>query len=450
MTKHYDVICIGTGGAGNTAAFRLASAGKKVLICDYKQFGGTCAISGCDPKKVMITAAEFADFNRRIHDKNVTNTLLPLSWQEMMAHKREFTGGHSEKLKYKYDKSGVDYVFGKASFSGENTIKIKDQEYSFDQAFIGTGSKPFVLPFEGFEYVCDNECFLNLDELPSSVLFIGGGYISIEFANIANAFGAETTIVQVDERLVPSFEKEIVDVMVESLEHKGVNILTSARVGSIEKVAGKYVVYINTPNGQVTKEVDLVIHGAGRVANLDGLALEKAGVNTTKRGVVVNEYMQTTNPSVYAGGDCTDTEGYLLSPIAFMEGYIASFNMLNGNTKTPDYTYTGTVMFNVPAISAVGYTEQQAKDAGLDFHVKSKRTEHWFTSFRSMEKYSAFKILIENNTEKILGAHIIGPHAEDVINLFVIAMKQGMTTGDLRKIVYAYPTASSDILHMLD
>lgn len=446
---HYDVICIGTGGAGNTAAFRLASAGKKVLICDYKQFGGTCAISGCDPKKVMITAAEFADFNRRLASKNVAGEELKLSWKGMMAHKREFTGNHSEKLKYKYDKAGVDYVEGKASFTGEKSLKIKDIEYTFDQAFIGTGSKPLVLPFEGFEYVCDNECFLNLDELPESVLFIGGGYISIEFANIANAFGAETTIVQVDKRLVPSFEAEIVDVMVESLEHKGINIVTDARVNSIVKNGSKYTVTIGTSEGQVTREVDLVIHGAGRVANLDGLALEKAGVDISRRGVIVNEYLQTTNPNIYAGGDCTDTDGYLLSPIAFMEGYIAASNMIDGNTKMPDYTYTGTVMFNVPGISAVGYTEAQAKQMNLDYRVKFQRTDHWFTSFRQGEEFSAYKVLIDNKTDRILGAHIIGPHAEDVINLFVIAMKQGMTTSDLKKIIYAYPTASSDILHMI-
>jgi glutathione reductase (NADPH) len=450
MIMHYDVICIGTGGAGNTASFRLAAAGKKVLICDYKQFGGTCAISGCDPKKVMITAAEFADFNRRLASKNVTDGVMPLSWQGMMAHKREFTGNHSSRLKYKYDKAGIDYVEGKASFTGENSLKINGKEYTFDQAFIGTGSKPLVLPFKGFEYVCDNECFLNLDSLPNNVLFIGGGYISIEFANIANAFGAETTIVQVDKRLVPSFEEDIVDVMVESLKHKGIGIVTNARVNSIEKNGDKYIVYIDTPDGQITKDVDLVIHGAGRVAHLDGLSTESAGVEISRRGVVVNEYMQTTNPRIYAGGDCTDTEGYLLSPIAFMEGYIAASNMLEGNNKKPDYIHTGTVMFNVPGIAAVGYTEKQAKDMGLNYRVRYQRTEHWFTSFRQAEQFSAYKVLIENDTNKILGAHMIGPHAEDIINLFVIAMKQGMTTGDLKKIIYAYPTASSDILHMID
>ena len=447
--SHYDVICIGTGGAGNTAAFRLAAAGRKVLICDDKQFGGTCAISGCDPKKVMITAAEYADFNRRLASIDVTPADTRLSWQAMMAHKRNFTGNHSEKLVYKYEKAGIDWVEGRASFTGENSLKIGAVEYTFDQAFIGTGSKPLRLPFPGFEYVCDNECFLNLDTLPERVLFIGGGYISVEFANIAAAFGAEVTVVQIDSRLVPGFEEEIVSLMTESLLERGVKVRTSARVNSIEKREDGYSVTIETPDGTTAAEVDMVIHGAGRTANVDGLDMEKARVESSRRGIVVNDYMQTSNPLIYAGGDCAATDGYLLSPVAFMEGYVAASNMLEGNIRKADYTHTGTVMFNVPSLAAVGYTEKQAKDAGLDFRVNFQKTDHWFTSFRLNEKYSAYKVLIENGTNRILGAHVIGPHAEDIINMFVIAMKKGMNAGELKKMIYAYPTASSDIIHML-
>lgn len=448
--REYDVICIGTGGAGNTAAFRLASGGKRVLICDYKQFGGTCAISGCDPKKVMITAAEFADFNRRLLSKNVVDKSLELSWQHMMAHKREFTGNHSEKLKYKYEKAGIGYLTGLAVFTGRNTLKVDDEEFGFRHAVISTGSKPLRLPFPGFEYVCDNECFLNLDELPERVLFIGGGYISVEFANIASAFGAEASVIQIDDRLVPAFEPELGEVMTRSLVDRGVNVITGTRVNSVTKNdRGSYDVELSDSDGISVREVDLVVHGAGRVPRLDGLALEDAGVESARRGVTVNEYMQTTNPAVYAAGDCAATEGYMLSPIAFMEGYIAAENILNGNSKTPDYVNAGTVMFNVPALSSVGYTERQAKEAGLNYRVKFQNTDNWFTSFRSMEKYSAYKILIENDTDRILGVHIIGPHAEDVINVFVVAMKLGGRVSDLKKIIYAYPTASSDIIHMI-
>lgn len=447
--KQYDVIVIGTGGAGNTAAFRLAAAGKKVLICDGKQFGGTCAVSGCDPKKVMITAAEFADFNRRMLSGGVVESMLKVSWAEMMRHKRDFTTNHSEKLVHKYKKAGIDHLFGMASFTGESTVMVGSEEFSFGMAFIATGSKPIILPFAGFEHVCDNECFLDLDELPSDVLFIGGGYISVEFANIANAFGANTTIVQMDDRLVPSFEPEIVAVLARSLTDRGIKVLTGARVDRIEKEGNGYRVDIETADGKLVERCGLIIHGAGRVPNLDGLSLEKAGVESGRRGVKVNGYLQTANPKIYAGGDCADTAGYLLSPVAFMEGYVAAHNMLNGNEKMTDYADTGTAMFNVPVIGSVGITEKQAAGAGLDYRVKFQETEHWFTSFRTMEKFSAYKLIIDNKTDRILGAHIIGPHAEDVINLFTLAMKQGIDIHELRKVIYAYPTASSDILHMI-
>jgi len=451
MIKHYDVICIGTGGAGNTAAFRLASAGKSVLICDDKQFGGTCAISGCDPKKIMITAAELHDFNKRLSSGKVVKNPENPSWEAMMAHKREFTQNHSEKLIYKYNKSGVDFKIGRASFASENSVLIDGTEFSFDKALIATGSRPLSLSFEGAEFVCGNECFLDLDRLPEKILFIGGGYISVEFANIASAFGAECTIVQLDERLVPDFEPEIINLMTESLADKGIEILTGAMVKSItENSKGDYTVHIKKGETSISKDVNLVVHGAGRVPNLDGMELEKGNVEYARRGIQVNEYMQSkTNKNVYAGGDCADTDGYMLSPIAFMEGYVAASNILEENSKKPDYTHIGTVMFNVPSVSAVGYTEKQAVKAGLDFRVNFKKTEHWFTSFRYMEKFSGYKILIDNKTNKILGAHLIGPHADDIINVFVLAMKQGMTIYDLKKIIYAYPTASSDIIHML-
>jgi glutathione reductase (NADPH) len=447
--KHFDVICIGTGGAGNTAAFKLASEGKKVLICDPKPYGGTCAISGCDPKKVMITAAEFADFNSRMMSKGVTDSLLKLSWRAMMAHKREFTSGHSEKLTYKYNKAGITHINAKASFASADSVEINGEIYTFQNAVIATGSKSSHLPFEGFEMVCDNECFLDLDELPERLLFIGGGYISVEFANIAAAFGAKCTIVQVDGRLVPNFEPELGDILTDSLTERGVEIITNARVKSIAGGKDGYSVTVDTLSGGKNLMADLVIHGAGRTANLDGLHPEKAGVETTARGVRVNEFMQTSNPDVYAGGDCADTEGYMLSPIAFMEGYTAAMNILNGNTKKPDYSVTGTAMFNVPALASVGHTEKTANDAGLDFRVSFQKTAHWFTSFRTMEKFSAYKILTDNKTNQVIGAHVIGPHAEDVINVFVAAMKSGMTVSDMKKVLYAYPTASSDIIHML-
>lgn len=447
--KHYDFIVIGTGGAGNTAAFRLASAGK-VLICDDKQFGGTCAISGCDPKKVMMAAAEFYDFGVRMADKEVAGTPAKPSWSAMMRHKREFTTGHTEKLIHRYNKAGIDTAVGRASFTGEHSVRVGGEEFSFGKALIASGSKPFPLPFPGSEHLCTNECFLDLDELPERVLFIGGGYISVEFANIAHAFGADVVIVQMDSRLVPGFEADIAEVMTESIKDKGMCVFTGAAVRSVEKTsAGKFKVMIDVGGKVISEVADLVVHGAGRVPNLDGLEPEKANIDYSRRGIKVSEYLQTANPDIYAGGDCTDTDGLMLSPVAFMEGYIAAENILKGNIKKPDYSDTGTVMFNVPALAAVGLTEQQAKERGLDFRTRFKRTEHWFTSFRLMEKFSAYKVIIENKTDKILGAHMIGPHAEDIINLFTLAMRQGSTIHDLRKVLYAYPTASSDILHMI-
>jgi glutathione reductase (NADPH) len=449
MKKHFDVICIGTGGAGNTAAFKLASEGKEVLICDDLPYGGTCAISGCDPKKIMITATEFSDFARRLFTKDVLSSIPQIDWKKMMEHKREFTQNYPDKLAHKYHKAGITHVKGRASFVSENILKVGDEEFTFDNCLIGTGSKPVPLPFEGAEHIIDNAEFLDLDDLPERILFVGGGYISIEFANIASAFGAVSTIVQLDDRLVPAFDKDIVEVLTESLSESGVNVICNTKVLKVEKMENCYKVTIDTCGIISEIMVNLVVHGAGRMANTDGLNCDLAGVEVSRRGIVVNDYMQTTNPKIYAAGDCSDTEGYTLSPIAFMEGYVAANNMLKGNYMKPDYKDVATVMFNVPSVASIGHTEESAEKAGLDFTVKFKHTDHWFTSFRVMEKFSAFKLLQERGTGKILGVHIIGPHAEDIINVFAVAIKNDIPSSQLKKIIYAYPTATSDIIHLL-
>jgi len=234
----------------------------------------------------------------------------------MMRHKRVFTNGHPEHLVHKYEKSGIDYVTGKAEFTGEHSVKIGGVEYGFKKALIGTGSRPFPLPFEGAELVAGNAVFLDLDELPDSLLFIGGGYISVEFANIASAFGAKCAVIQADDRLVPAFDSFIGGIMTESMEAKGIEIICGAKVRKVVRRSEGFDVYVAASDKELVIHAGLVVHGAGRVPNLEGLNTEAAGVETTRRGVKVNEFMQTANPDIYAAGDCADTGGYLLSPVA--------------------------------------------------------------------------------------------------------------------------------------
>jgi glutathione reductase (NADPH) len=219
---------------------------------------------------------------------------------------------------------------------------------------------------------------------------------------------------------------------------------------AIERQADQLLVRTRTPTQEETLEADMVVHAAGRVPEIDDLALEMAGVARTPAGVAVNDYLQSvSNPAVYAAGDAVASGGFPLTPVAGMQGSVVASNLLNGNHRTPNYTGIPSVVFTTPPLARVGLTEEAAKEQGLRFAVRSGDTSDWYTSRRVGLRHTGFKTLVEEGTQRILGAHLLGPHAEEVINLFGLAIRKGMGAHDLTDMVYAYPTGASDLDSML-
>ena len=197
-------------------------------------------------------------------------------------------------------------------------------------------------------------------------------------------------------------------------------------------------------------EVDMVVHSAGRVPDIDDMTLEKAGVERDKRGVLVNEYLQSvSNPAIYAAGDAAASGGLPLTPVASMEGHVVASNLLKGNHRQPNHGGVPTVVFTLPPLSSVGLREEEARKQGLKFTVKNEDTSGWYSSRRVGMKYSGFKTLVEEGSGRILGAHLLGPHAEEVVNIFALAIRLGLKAEDLKTMIYAYPTSASDISYMV-
>jgi glutathione reductase (NADPH) len=218
----------------------------------------------------------------------------------------------------------------------------------------------------------------------------------------------------------------------------------------VEKQGDRLIVRAARGGKKFTCEADAVVHAAGRVPELDELDLAKGEVAAGEKGVTVNEYLQSiTNPAVYAGGDSAATNGLPLTPVAGLDGRVITANLLDGNTRKPDYTVVPTVAFSIPPLAAVGLGEEDARTRGLQFTVKHEDTSDWYSSHRIGNKYSSYKILIEAGTGRILGAHVFGPHADDVINLFALAMHAGLTASAVRDVLYAYPSVSGDITYMV-
>ena len=447
--KKYDVFVIGSGMAGMTIANKCASKGLKVGITDELPYGGTCALRGCDPKKVIIGATEVRDFAIRLKDKGI-DTVPNVNWRDIMAFKQSFVDAMPPKIEKGYRHNDIDTYHSSAKFLSKNTLQLGTDTIEADKIVIATGAKPRVLDFEGGYLALSSTDFLNLKELPKSLLFIGGGYIAFEFAHIAARCGADVTIVHRGKRPLENFEQDIVVHLINATKELGIKLVLATEVSKIEKRDNHYTVKGTTDGKEMTFRTETVFNSAGRPPAIFDLELDKSGISFSKEGVAVNEYLQSaSNPNVYAAGDAADSKGLPLTPVAVMEGHIVASNIIKGNTKKVSYPPMPSVVFTLPTLAAVGLTEAEAKSQKIEYQVNYNEVGNWFNAERLNVKEYAFKTIVDKENHTILGAHLIGPNAEETINLFAIAIKTKMRINDLRTMIFSYPTLSSDIPYML-
>ena len=450
MTKEYDLVAIGTGSAASTVAHKCRKAGWRVAVVDSRPFGGTCALRGCDPKKVLVGAAELVDWHRRMAENGVTANDVKIDWPTLMRFKNSFTDPVPESREKGFVKVGIDIYHGPARFADQTTVAVGDDTLTGRHVLIATGAAPVKLNIPGEEYATTSDEFLALEALPKRIVFIGGGYISFEFAHIAVRAGAEVCLMHRSARPLKGFEPDLVAQLLQATKELGVNVQLNNEVTAIEK-RNDHLLVSTSATGEAPFEADLVVHGAGRVPEIAGLGLDKADVESdSRKGIIVDEYLQSvSNPAVYAAGDVAATDGPPLTPVASLEGHVVAGNLLKGNRKTADYAGIPSVVFTIPPLASVGMDERAAKAADLKFRVRQKETSNWYTSRRVAEKYSGFKTLVEEGSDRILGAHVLGPHAGEVINIFAMAIRHKIPAGKVRRLVYAYPTSSSDIAYMV-
>ena len=450
MTEKFDLVAIGTGSGASAVAHRCRSAGWKVAIVDSRPFGGTCALRGCDPKKVLVGAADAIDWNRRMEGKGLRSGEARIEWPELMSFKRSFIEGVPKNREEGFARAGIEAFHGRARFVGPTSVRVGETVLEGRYVVVAAGMKPADLKIPGTEHLTMSDEFLELDQLPRRIAFVGGGYISFEFAHVAARAGSEVNILHRGERPLPRFDPDLVDLLVERTRKLGVHVEVQTAVEKIERTADGLALHASTTGQDRLFHSDMVVHGAGRVPAIDDMDLAAAGVDWDQRGVKVNEYLQSvSNPSVYAAGDAAASGGPPLTPVAGYEGRIVAANLLKGNKATADYGGIPSVAFTVPPLAAVGLQEAAARRQGLRFRVRQERTSGWYSSRRIAEDHSGFKVLIEEETERILGAHLLGPHAEDTINLFALAIRSGLPATDLKQMIFAYPTHASDVAYML-
>lgn len=448
MNEQYDLLVIGTGTAAMTAAMRVRAAGWRVGVVDFRPFGGTCALRGCDPKKMLISGAAALDYARRMREHGVVGD-VHLEWPPLRAFERSFTDPVPQKMEHRYAEKGIDTFHGRARFTGRNTLDIEGQAITAKHILLANGAEPVRLGIPGEEYLMDNEGFLAMETLPRSIVLVGGGYIASEFSHIAARAGAKVTILQHGERMLKQFEPELVGWLMDSFKALGIDVRTNTEVKAIEKKGNTYTVRASAGGQELRFEADLVVHAAGRKPDFEPLALEAAGIATEKGRLQLNEFLQSvSNPAVYAAGDSAQ-KGPPLTPVSSHDAKVVAANLLEGNHRKPDYRGVPSVAFTVPPIAAVGLSEAQARERGLKFKVNSQKAADWFTARQQAEPVYGFKVLIEESTDLILGAHLVGPHVDEVINILAFAIRHGHKAEDIRTTMFAYPTGASDLGYML-
>ncbi|MBI4400305.1 MAG: NAD(P)/FAD-dependent oxidoreductase [Nitrospirae bacterium] len=449
--RTFDLVVIGTGSAAATVASQCRSAGWQVAVVDSRPFGGTCALRGCDPKKVLVGAAEVIDWTRRMAGKGIRTESLKLDWPDLMRFKRSFTQPVPRQREERFSKAGIAAYHGRAHFVGPRAVQVDKDVLEARYVLVATGARPVKLQIPGEERLTTSDQFLELEELPHAILFIGGGYISFEFAHVAARAGAEVTILHRGNRPLARFDPDLVDRLVEYTHGLGVDVQLQTEVKEVDRAADGLVVRASSSGKSRLFKTSMAVHGAGRVPEIDDLDLDAAGIRyDLKRGVEVNEYLQSvSNPAVYAAGDAAASGGAPLTPVAAHEGEIVASNLLNGNHRKPDYQVVPSVVFTVPPLASVGLSEQGAREQGLQFRTHYENTSGWYSSRRVGQACSGFKVLVEEASSRILGAHLLGPHAEEVINLFALAIRKEMTGKDLAEMMYAYPTHASDLWYMV-
>ena len=448
--KEYDIFVIGTGAAGKIVANNCAEAGLKVAIADNREFGGTCANRGCDPKKVLIGLSEIMDRAEKMKGKGIIE-MPKFSWQDLMSFKDTFVNAVPASTEKALEKAGIELYHQSPKFLDKNRLSVEGKTVNAKKIVIATGLKTLELNIPGGEFSLNSDDFLELKQLPESMIFIGAGYIGMEFAHLAARLGVKVTIIEFGPRALTNFDKYIVSFLQKASEELGIEFIFNTKVVKIEKLPKNFRIIADQKGKQVSIDTALVINSAGRIPSIDDLDLEIGKVEFSKKGISVNEYLQSTsNKNVYACGDVSNSKGLPLTPLTSLEAKIVSGNLLNPNEpEKAKYPPQASAVFTLPNLAMVGLLEEEAKEQGFNFTIKQNKVSMWFNAKRINEPFYAFKTLVDNQTGLILGAHLIGPEASEIINLFTLAISEKIPAKNLKNLILTYPTWGNDIKGMV-
>lgn len=439
------LVVIGGGPGGYVAAIRGAQLGAEVTLIEKEKLGGTCLNVGCIPTKVLLHSSELLHEVKEAKALGIeVNEEVKVNWPQLQNRKNTVVNTLVSGVSSLLEHNKVKVINGTGTFEGKSSIKVtKDQGESeniqFDNVIISSGSVPFIPPIKGkeLEGVIDSTGALSLDSIPKSMVIIGGGVIGIEFANIFNSLGCKVTVIEMLPFILPPVDREISEILKEKLKKDGIDIYNNCKVTKIENNNENLKVSFEEDNSKLNIEAQKVLIAVGRRANISNLNLESTGVYIEKGYISVNDSMETNIKGIYAIGDCTGKN--MLAHVASDQGIIAVENIM-GKNKKMDYKTVPACVYTKPELASVGLTEEQAKERGIDYKVGKFPLIYNGKSLIMNDTEGFIKIIADKKYEEVLGVHILGPRATDLITEAALALRLEATLEEIITTVHAHPT----------
>lgn len=446
MSKHYDLISIGGGSGGLSAAERGAVYGKKCAVIESGKMGGTCVNVGCVPKKVMWYGAEMANALKNASSYGFDINVYGFSWAKLVEQREAYIKGITDWYGNYLTDSNIDAITGTAKFVDAKTLEVNGEQYTADHIVISPGGVPALPDTPGAELGITSDGFFALTEQPKRVAVVGAGYIAVELAGVLNALGSDVDLLLRRQHFLSEFDSMLRDTLMEEMSNDGVNIMSGVTVKKVER-ADDGTLTLDFENGQQLTEIDQLVWAIGRTPNTKPLNLAVAGVEHDARGFIPTDEFQNTNvPGVYAVGDVTGRAQ--LTPVAIAAARRLSDRLFDNQTdRKLDYENIPTVMFSHPPIGTVGLTEEQAReqhgDAVKVYQTRFTAMAHAFTKHQPT---TAMKLVCVGAQEKVVGVHVIGQGADEMLQGFAVAVKMGATKADFDNTVAIHPTSSEELV----
>ena len=448
MAYDFDLFVIGGGSGGIATARRAASHGAKVALAENDRLGGTCVNRGCVPKKLMVYASHFPKYVDEAHGYGWKIAPGEFSWRDMITAVRNEVSRLNGIYQRMVDNAEVQIYRHYARLLDAHTVEVGDEKVTAERILIAVGGEPVKPNIPGIEHAITSDGMLDLEKQPERMVILGGGYIGCEFACIMNGLGTEVTVVIRKDRILNGFDKDLRNELHETMQKQGIRIFNNAEITEISKTGDLVKVTLNDGENQEIVADAVSLAATGRRPKLENLGLENTTVEINKGAIAVDKHSQTAEPSIYAIGDCTDRIN--LTPVAIDEGRALADTIYGGQSRQTSYDNVPSAIFTTPEAATVGLSESEAIERyGEDnIHVFRSRFRPMYYTLPNKDQKTLMKLIVCRSTDKVLGAHMVGDSAAEIMQGIAITLKMGATKADFDATIGIHPSAAEEFVTM--